>query len=186
MVHVAASHGEYSEHDVLQMVASLEVHVEHPLAFATLEASKAQGMLLHEVVAFEVLPGLGIRGKVHGRSMLCGNRALMDRFKISTDASADQVDDWEQMGASVMFLANEDRVLGWVAVHDPIKSTTKLAVQQLQAMGLQVVMLTGIIQIAEAVARQIGIESWRAELLPHDKACVIQAYQAGKGCHGWR
>ncbi|MGJ8527202.1 heavy metal translocating P-type ATPase [Maritalea sp.] len=165
--------------ELTSLVGSLESHSEHPLGEAIYEAAKAQGARMRPVEDFEAITGKGIGGKIEDKHVLLGNRALMNDAKIDLPASVVVADKMQSEGKTVMFVAVEGAYAGMIAVADPIKPTTKEAIDELHRRGLKVVMATGDNAItAKAVGDQLGIDEVHAEVLPQDKKSLVQAFQA--------
>jgi Cu+-exporting ATPase len=169
----------YSEHEVLQLGASVERASEHPLAGAIIRGAEALGASLATPARFTSVTGQGVTADVAGRRVGVGNAALMERLGAS-DARLEQVaDERRRDGQTVVFVAVDGRAAGLLAIADPIKNTAAEAIRALQAEGLRLVMLTGDNRTtAEAVARQLGIEDVHAEVSPSQKAAVIRALKA--------
>lgn len=176
--HVYAHDSQISETDLLQIAASLERHSEHPLAQALTDTAKDKDIKLLDLEEFNAIIGKGVTGKIKNQTLLFGNKALMDSFKISIDPLLKKADDIRKTGATVMFLANEENILGFVAVSDPIKESTIPALKELRKMKLRIIMLTGDNSVtAKSVADQLGIHQYRADVLPNDKAQIVQDYK---------
>ena len=170
----------FSENELLALAAALEKGSEHPLAEAVLGAARERGLALHDVAEFASHTGLGVTGKVAGRTVALGNRALADKLSISLAALQDRADARAADGQGVMFVMIDGQPAGILAVADPIKDTTPAAIAVLRRAGLRVVMVTGDSRrTAEAVARHIGgIDEVMAEVLPERKKAVVEQLQA--------
>lgn len=161
--------------DVLRLAASLDQGSEHPLAEAIVTEARRQGLGLSSVQAFDSVTGSGVRGCVDGQALLLGNLDLMQTHGVAVDTLAAEAEVLRANGASVMFLAAEGRLIGLLAVADPIKPSAKPAVKALQELGIRLVMATGDGETtARAVARALGIEEVHGEVKPEDKAALIQ------------
>jgi Cu+-exporting ATPase len=164
-----------ADEEALRLAASLDQGSEHPLAEAIVAEARARELKLSAAPDFDSITGSGVQGTVDGRNLLLGNRSLMDRNGVSV---ADVAEDAEQLrgeGASVMFLAADGRLIGLLAVADPIKTSARPAVAALQSRGMRVVMATGDgVTTARAVARELGIEEFHGEVTPEDKAVLVQ------------
>ena len=156
---------------LLQLAASLEAGSEHPLAQAFLDAAALQELELSAVESFEAIAGRGVRGQIDGGQLLLGNRKLMQENDIHLDRDSLQTSEkMAEKAWTPVFLASDDQLLAVFAIADPIKPESAAAIERLHADGLKVVMLTGDNRYtAEAVARQVGIDEVRAEVLPEDK-----------------
>jgi Cu+-exporting ATPase len=119
-----------------------------------------------------------VRGNVDGRALLLGNRALMHANDVDVATLVEEAEALRAEGASVMFLAGDKRLLGLVAVADPIKPSAKPTIAALQASGLRVVMATGDgTTTAQAVARALGIDEFHGEVTPEHKATLVKRLQ---------
>ena len=167
--------GDYSQDDVLNISASLEKGSEHPLAYAIMMAAQEKNMKLAAVENFDSPTGKGVVGLIHGKTVALGNSLLLQEMGIDFSILAHQADELRANGATVIFAATDGKVVGLLAISDPIKKTTPDAIKQLQALGVQVVMLTGDTRkTAEAVAKTLGIAEVEAEVLPEDKARIVK------------
>jgi Cu+-exporting ATPase len=171
--------GEHTLCGALLLAASLEAGSEHPLAQAFLDAAKQQELNLVRVDAFEAIVGQGIKGLIDGSPVLLGNQKLMTSADIPIDQESLKTSDRMAENAwTPMFLASNGQLVAIFAVADPIKADSVEAIKRLQADGLKVVMLTGDNRhTAEAVARQVGINEIRAEVLPEDKKDQVAEFQ---------
>jgi Cu2+-exporting ATPase len=168
----------FVEADVLALCAALERMSEHPLAQAISEHAREQGSRTLAVEHFESVTGKGVRGQAEGKAIALGNAALMALAGADTSAVTADVSGHRNDGETVMFLAVEDRLAGYIGVADPIKPSTRQAIAELRASGLRIVVLTGDnAATAAAVARQVGIDEVKADVLPEDKYHQVQALQ---------
>ncbi len=173
---VAAS--GFSEEDLMRYAGGLEKGSEHPLAHAILDKAKAMDLALPDAEDFDSPNGKGVTGKIDGKSVLIGNRLLMESQGVDTSAFEEKADQLRVDGATVIFTAVDGQVCGLIAIADPIKATTEAAITSLQKDGIRVVMLTGDNQTsAEAVARKLHIDEVKAEVLPEDKAKIVQQFK---------
>lgn len=164
---------------VLQWAASLEVGSEHPLASAILLAAKEAQLELLELDDFSAISGRGVRATLQGKAILFGNARFMQENKINIGVLESQARDLAMLGRTPMYLAHQDYLAGIVAVADPIKADSKEAIRDLQKQGIKVVMLTGDNQAtAQAVAQQVGVDEFIAEVLPQDKDKKIAELQS--------
>jgi Cu+-exporting ATPase len=164
--------------EVLRLAASLDQGSEHPLAVAIVRAARERGLALEKAETFESSSGIGVRGRVAGRELALGNTALMLQMSIAVDSLAPQAETLRAEGASVMHLTADGRLLGLLAVSDPIKSTTPEALATLKAAGLRVVMATGDgLTTARWVASRLGIDEVHGEVKPADKLLLVQRLQ---------
>jgi len=168
-----------SADEVLRLAASLDQGSEHPLAAAIVAAAKAQGLALAAAEDFESSSGIGVRGRVDGRSLALGNTALMAQLGVDVAPLLAQAEALRSGGASVMHLASDGQLLGLLAVSDPVKPSTPEALAALRAAGLRVVMATGDgWTTARAVAARLGITELHGEVKPADKLALVQRLQA--------
>ncbi len=167
------------ETDLLSLVASLESGSEHPLAGAIVAGAEERGVALSDVVDFEAVTGMGVRGLVAGRAVAFGNAAMMREIGADPQALAGTATSLQGEGKTAMFVAVDGRTMGLVAVADRVKVTTSSAIRALHDAGLRIVMATGDSRrTAEAVARDLGIDEVRAEVGPEDKAALVDEFQA--------
>jgi Cu+-exporting ATPase len=171
--------GDFSDTDLLCFAASLERASEHPLAAAITAEAQARGVLLKDVEKFSSLTGKGISAVVDGQQVVVGNQALMSDLAVSLQTSEKEMDALRDDGQTVMMVAVNGKLAGFLGVMDPIKETTLAAIQKLKALGIQVVMITGDnAKTANAVARKVGIEKFFADVLPQQKAQIIKQMQS--------
>lgn len=169
---------DISPQQLLQLAGSLEKLSEHPLARAIVAQAQQQQISFLPVEQFSQIPGQGIRGTIDGKFCLGGNRKLMQAFGVS-DAELDTLENqMAEQGKTPLFFAADGVLMGMIAVADVVKPTSKAAVEELQKMGIQVVMLTGDHRkTAEAIRRQVGVDRVVAEVLPEDKEREIRTLQ---------
>ena len=168
-----------SETELLKLAAAAEVGSEHPLGEAILAHARELQLDLAAATDFDAVPGRGIRARIDGRAVAVGNRALLDADGIQIGDLAAAADELAAEGATPMFVAAEGRLLGLIAVADTLKPESSEAVAELEALGLEVWMLTGDNRLtAEAVARQAGISRVLAEVQPDQKADKVRELQA--------
>jgi Cu+-exporting ATPase len=170
--------GEHSQDTILQWAASLESGSEHPLAASILATAEQRNIKLAKVEQFAAIAGFGVTGLLDGQHLHFGNKALMDNNGIKFTRYNNKLEKLSALGQTPMLLALEDKIIGIIAVSDPIKKDSAQAVKQLQQLGVRVIMVTGDNQItAHAIAKQAGIAEVRAQVLPQDKANVVKALQ---------
>lgn len=168
----------FDERELLSLSASLERGSEHPLAAAIVSAAHERGIRLTNAESFESLTGKGVKGTIDGRSVSLGNRALLDELKVDATAFADQAEKFRVDGQTVMFVVIDGRPAGLLGVADPIKQSTPEAIRELHASGIRVVMLSGDSRTtAQAVAGKLNIDEVVAEILPNEKAEVVNRFQ---------
>jgi Cu+-exporting ATPase len=171
--------GGLPESDVLRLAASLERGSEHPIATAILAAARERKVELAPITDFDSPSGKGVVGKVDGKPLLLGSAAFLQQQGVDVAAAEAKADPLRAEGATVVLLSIDGRAEGVIAVSDPVKETTPEAVKQLRAAGIRVVMLTGDNRrTAAAVAGRLGIDDVEAEVLPEDKARIVQKLKA--------
>ncbi|HEY8331277.1 MAG TPA: copper-translocating P-type ATPase, partial [Pseudomonas sp.] len=169
----------FDESEVLRLAATLERGSEHPLAAAIVAGAEERGVEPGRYEDFDSVTGQGVRGRVQGRDVALGNRALMDSRGVELGALAERAEALRGEGKTAMFLAVDGRAAGLVAVADPIKETTPAAIRSLHEEGIRIVMLTGdSATTARAVAGRLGIDEVMAEVQPDQKAQKIKELQA--------
>ncbi|WP_270412651.1 heavy metal translocating P-type ATPase [Ligilactobacillus ruminis] len=167
-----------TENDLLQIAASLESLSEHPLAQAITTSAKEKNLSFLEVEKFTQVAGQGISGIIDGKKILAGNLKMMNENQIET-TSANFLDNSTNGGKTTLYFAQDNRLIGIIRVADVIKDTSKEAIEELNQMGLQTIMLTGDNETtARAIAKKAGIRHVIAEVLPADKEHEIQKLQA--------
>lgn len=176
------SAGLTDEEEITTLAASLEKLSEHPLAEAIVKYAEEEDISLEETKEFRAVPGHGVVGKIGGNKYYLGNRKLLTDIVGLPESATQKVErkirKLEEQGKTVMILTSDKEVLGLVAVADTIKETTVEAVRALEALGIEVFMITGDNQrTAEAIARLAGIKNVLAEVLPEDKANEVKKLQ---------
>lgn len=167
-----------SEDALLAFAASLEIMSGHPLAAPIVARAQAAGLALREVADYELIPGQGIVGTAGDARLYGGNKKLMTAYGIAVDDYAPVADKAEIDGKTILYFAEEHKLLGLIAVADTVKPSSKAAVDALIRMGLDVIMLTGDNkQTAEAIRKQVGLPRAIAEVLPADKEREIRKLQ---------
>lgn len=164
---------------LLQLCATIENNSEHPLSDAILKKAQEKAIELLNATDFEALNGLGIKAKVEDRLFYIGNKKLIDSKNISLDLFYEKSEKLANEGKTPIFIADENEVLGLIAISDVVKPTSKDAILEFEKMGLEVIMLTGDnYKTANAIAKQININNVIAEVLPQDKEKEIQKLQS--------
>jgi P-type Cu+ transporter len=168
----------FADDEVLRVAASIDQGSEHPLANAIVHAARERGLTLAKPASFESSTGIGVRGRIEGRAVVLGNSILMRDAGADTTPLAVDAERLRAEGASVIFLAVDGRLAGLLAVHDPIKDSTPAAIAALHEAGIHVIMATGDgATTAKAVASRLGIDDFRGEVTPQDKADLIADLQ---------
>jgi Cu+-exporting ATPase len=169
----------FDRQDVLQAAASIDQGSEHPLAQAIVAEARRQGLALDKPEAFESSSGIGVRGSLRGQPAALGNTALMDIERIDWKPLQAEAERLRGEGASVMYLAVGGRLMGLLAVSDPVKASTPEALATLQQAGMAVIMATGDgITTARSVAARLGISEVHGEVKPQDKLALVERLQA--------
>ncbi len=165
------------KNDLLQTAASLESLSEHPLAQAVTTSARERNLPLLEVEEFTQVAGQGIRGIINGKEILAGNLKMMNENQVKgTDSEIPENGAAE--GKTTLYFARDNRLIGIICVADVIKDTSKEAIEELNQMGLQTIMMTGDNETtAKAIAEKAGIKNVIAEVLPADKEHEIQKLQ---------
>ncbi len=169
----------FTEAELVRLAASLERSSEHPLAAAILARAKADGTATGDATDFVSVTGQGVTGTVGGRSVALGNAKLMADRDIGLGGLAAAADGLRGSGATALFVGVDGVAAGTIAIADPIKATTRAALDSLRSDGIHVVMLTGDNRTtAEAVARQLGIDDVEADVLPEGKNRIVKTLRA--------
>jgi Cu+-exporting ATPase len=167
------------EQRVLWLAASAEKGSEHPLGAAIVKAAEDSGLQLVAPSSLSASAGRGIAAVVDGAAILIGNRRMMDEHGVDTHAAVAGLEALSLEGKTVMLVAVDGRLAGAVAVADTVKPSSAAAIARLKALGIMTVMITGDAKaVAEAIARQVGVDRVLAEVLPEDKADAVAALQA--------
>nr|WP_312680208.1 heavy metal translocating P-type ATPase [Stutzerimonas nitrititolerans] len=161
--------------------ASLAHRSDHPVSQAIARTAAEQSVALYEVENFEALPGRGVRGSIDGRRYQLGNQRLLAELGFGSPALEGTLDQLERQGKTAVILSDEHRVLALFGVADTLRETSKTAIDELHALGVKTLMLTGDNpHTAQAIARQVGIDKARGSLLPTDKLDAIEALIDGQ------
>ncbi|MCF6094106.1 heavy metal translocating P-type ATPase [Microaerobacter geothermalis] len=165
--------------EVLRMAASVEKGSEHPLGEAILLGAKEKGLTLSDPTNFSAIPGHGVEATVDNRIILLGNKKLMNVRKIEIGDLEEQALQLSDKGKTPMYVAIDHQIAGIIAVADTVKEDSKEAIQALQAMGIEVIMLTGDNErTAKAIAKEVNIDRVLADVLPEEKAHNIMKLQS--------
>ncbi len=168
----------FDESEVLRLAASLDQGSEHPLAAAIVSAARGRNLQLAKPETFDSESGIGVRGKIDGKTLALGNTALMEQIGVPVAALKEAAEELRGEGASVMHLAVDGRLAGLLAVSDPVKATTADALASLREAGLRVVMASGDGQTtARSVGKRLGIEEVHGEVKPADKLALVEKLQ---------
>ena len=177
VAHVIAL-GPLSDADILGYAAALERHSEHPVAAAIVRAARDKELALDPAADFRSRTGSGVTGKVQGREVAVGNAGLMRELGIAVEDPRRLNKSPSGEGSSELYVAVDGRVAGVIVVSDSLRPSSREAVQKLQGMGVDVLLLTGDrLATAEAIAKEIGVSRVVAEVLPQDKVAEIRRLQ---------
>jgi Cu+-exporting ATPase len=169
----------FEQNETLRLVASLEQSSEHPLASAIVKGAQEKGIALSSVQDFSSTTGKGVQGIVDGHAVALGNAAMLSSLGMNADSLVHAADKLRAKGQTAMFAAIDGKPAAIISVADPIKATTPEALKQLKAEGLHIVMLTGDSKAtAKAIAEQLGIDDYEAEVLPERKSELVRQLQA--------
>jgi Cu2+-exporting ATPase len=168
-----------TEDEVLRLAGGVESDSEHPLARAIVTAAAERGEPAR-ATGFRSLTGRGVEATIDGRSYAVAGPALLREMGLDEPAEASAwADEWKARGATVLYLIRDGAVLGGIALEDEVRPEARAAVRQLQAMGRQVVLITGDArQVADAVGRDLGVDEVFAEVLPEEKDAKVAELQA--------
>ncbi len=167
------------EDSLLRIAGSAEAFSEHPLARAIVRKCKERKLDLYDVKAFKSRPGLGLEAKIDSKDTLIGKRELMEISGISLEGIMDEVEKLMDTGKTIIFIAQEGKILGAIGLFDTLKEDAKEAIGSLKDMGISTFMLTGDNEkTARAVAGIIGLDGFSASLSPVQKAEHIKAFQS--------
>jgi Cu2+-exporting ATPase len=168
----------FSEMEVLGLAAALEKASEHPLAQAIITYAANQGIVPKTVEQFESITGKGVRGQIGGQEAGLGNSRMMQDKGIDLTILQAEALRLSELGQTVMFLSFKNQLAGLLSVADPIKANAIEAIQQIRAAGIRIVVMTGDnATTAAAVARQLGLDEVKAEVMPEDKFRYVQELQ---------
>ncbi len=168
----------FNENEILKFAAAIEQNSEHPLSEAIIKKAKENAIDILEVENFKYITGKGVIGEVDTKIIALGNLKLMQDLNINLDDAVQKANDLRENGQTVIFIAIDNILAGLISIADPIKSSTKEAIDNLHSLGINVVMLTGDNEItAKAVAKNLSIKQVYSDVLPEDKLSVIKDLQ---------
>jgi Cu+-exporting ATPase len=169
----------FAEDEVLRTAASLDQGSEHPLAHAIVVEARRRRLALANATEFESATGIGVRGSVERKAVALGNTALMEQVGADPGDLAPAAEKLRAEGATVVFVAIDRRLVGLIAVADPLKESTPEAIRKLREAGIRIVMATGDgLTTAKAVAAKLGIEEVYGEVRPADKLALVSRLQS--------
>lgn len=167
-----------SEEDLLLIAASAEKTSEHPLGEAIVKKAEDEKLDLKKVNFFKAIPGHGIEVEIDSKKILLGNKKLIVENNISLEDLEEKSIKLANEGKTPMYIASDGKIMGIIAVADTVKESSQKAIEKLHSMGIEVAMITGDNQkTAEAIAKQVGIDTVIAEVLPEDKASEVKKLQ---------
>ncbi|MFZ1539664.1 MAG: copper-translocating P-type ATPase [Chromatiaceae bacterium] len=169
--------GDHDEEDVLRLAAGLEGQSSHPIAAGIVAAAKDRGLRPGDVTDFENLPGQGARARIDGRQVAVVSPGYLRTQGIELDSEAPGK--LMAQGKTVVFVLEDDRPIGAIALADIVREVSREAIQRLKAMDIRCMMLTGDAEaVAKSVAAELGLDDYFAEVLPHQKAEKIREVKA--------
>ncbi|MEP2688098.1 heavy metal translocating P-type ATPase [Maribacter dokdonensis] len=170
---------DYTENEILHLIASLNNSSEHPLAQATVKYGKEKQVEIFKTEQFNAVTGKGVEGSVDGKSLYLGNTKMMEYANASVSSQMQsEVLDHQKQGKTVSYLAVNEEVAGYVVIGDKIKPTSAKAIKELQDKGIEVIMLTGDNHnTAQAVAGELNLTDFKAEMLPENKLNEVEKLQ---------
>lgn len=170
---------KYSEDDILGLAASLEQNSEHPLAHAIVSGAGKQAIRIQEVHNFESITGKGVTGRVGELDVAIGSQKLLVQLGLLPDDNLQkEVTKRQESGETVMFVAIDHALAGYISVADPIKDSTTKVISSLQEQGLKVIMLTGDNRnTAQSVAQKLSLDGYEADMLPENKYEKVKQLQ---------
>jgi Cu+-exporting ATPase len=168
-----------SEDDLLRLAASVQQGSEHPLARALLDRAAEQQLALAPVEDFQSHTGRGVSGKVAGREILIGNAPFMAERRVDASAESARAAEWQAQAWTVIWVADDQGVLGIMGITDPLRAQSRDAIRALEAMGVRTMLLSGdALPVAKEIARQAGVSDARGEVRPDEKARVVEELSA--------
>ncbi|MFH1836391.1 MAG: heavy metal translocating P-type ATPase [Methanobacteriota archaeon] len=166
------------EEEVLRLAAVVEKRSEHPMGEAIVKNAQSLGMEIEDAEKFNSITGRGVVASFKGKTILLGNRKLLNEKKVEFRMLEGKIEDLERQGKTVMIVASDNVAIGLIAVADTLREHSKESVERLRKMGLEVVMITGDNKkTGEAIAKQLGVIKVLAEVLPEDKSEEIKKLQ---------
>ena len=176
----------YTERDLLQKAASVERRSEHALAAAILRRAEQEGLALEETTEFRSITGKGAQARLNGEMVLIGNHRLFEERGLCTPEADRRAAQWEAEGKTTVYVGTEGEMLGMMAIADTVREEARESLEALRRSGVHhLVLLTGDNRgTAEAIAREVGLDAFQAELLPGDKVRVVKEIQSRYGAVG--
>lgn len=166
------------EEEFLSLIGAAEKQSEHPLAIAIVQGIEEKNIALGNVQYFEAIPGFGVQATVSDQGVIVGTRKLMQQYNIDITHIEAEMEQLESDGKTAMLAAVNGQFAGLVAVADTIKETSHQAIERLQQMGIEVIMMTGDnMRTAQAIGKEVGVDAVIAEVLPEGKAQEVKKLQ---------
>lgn len=168
-----------TKEEIYSLAASAEMYSEHPFGNAILEFAKEKNIPFTEPETFEIIPGKGIEAKVNGKNVIVGNRALMVKHDIQIDDDLSKYIEQERsLGHTPIAIAIDGLTYGYIALADQLRADSKTVVEKIKRLGVKVTLLTGDHKdVAAQIAKELGIDDVKAELLPEDKVSAVEEYE---------
>ena len=171
---------QLSESEVLSLAASIEFHSEHPIARSIFKEAESKSLKLKRVKNFKAIPGKGISAEIDGKTYYLGARNLFNELNIRLPE--EKITRFEKEGKTTIFIAEEKRVIGAIAVRDKIRDSSFGVIAELKRMGIRTEMITGDNEdTAKAIAGELGVDEYHAQLLPEDKVKIVDRLTAKFG-----
>jgi len=168
-----------NENEVLALAAALEKASEHPLAEAIVDGAIQRGLTFSEVKDFQSITGMGVEGTIGGKRVVIGNKRLMEKYQIESAELVSVAKSLQESGHGAMLVAIDSKPASVIAVKDPVKESAKEAIAYFHSKKIEVIMLTGDNALtAAAVAKEVGIDRFEAEVLPQQKNDVVRKLRA--------
>ena len=169
---------DVTEDQIIRIAAIVEQRSEHPLGEAIVAEAKKRNIVIEDADRFSAIAGKGVKAIVGGKQVIVGNTTLFDDENINWSKAEEKISSLRIEGKTVMLVAMDGNLVGWLAVADTVKSNADEIISELKEMGLNVLMITGDNrQVAEAIAVQVGIDRVMAEVLPGGKSAKIKELQ---------
>ncbi len=179
VVELVAAGNPVADDEILRLAASAEAGSEHPLAQAVIDAAKERGLTLADATGFVAIPGHGLQATIEGRTVLVGNARLMRDRDVDFGGLGSRADELEGAGRTVVRVSVDGEAGGLIAIADAVRPSAKETIDRLHNLGIQVAMLTGDNRAtADRIARELGLDTVFAEVLPGQKADKVKELQA--------
>ncbi|MEE9450379.1 MAG: heavy metal translocating P-type ATPase [Ignavibacteriaceae bacterium] len=168
----------YDENELIKLAVSLEKRSEHPLAEAIVNYAKSNAVAITDPDKFESTTGFGLTGIVENKKIIIGNKNFLSNYNITSNDFEKNADQLSSEGKTVVYVAIDGKSSGIIAIEDPIKNTSAEAIKELKSLNIKTIMITGDNKrSAEHIAKQLEIDDFEAEVLPEDKANIVEKYQ---------